>query len=57
MGSTVTRMKYYLLSGVVIPTGQRFVLGIPEGTNSSVETGAFCLKYEVKEEDCSKVIL
>lgn len=33
------------LMGVVTPTGDRHILGIPEGTNSSIETGNYLIIY------------
>lgn len=35
----------FLLMGVVTPTGDRQILGIPEGTNSSIETGSISLPW------------
>ena len=45
-----------LILGVVVPTGHRFVLGIPEGTNSTIETGVFCARFDIKMEECDKVL-
>jgi len=36
-----------LMLGVVVPSGDRMVLGIPEGSNVTVEVGVFCAKYEI----------
>jgi hypothetical protein len=38
-----------LLLGVVVPSGERRILGIPEGVNATVETGVFCAKYNVTD--------
>jgi hypothetical protein len=46
----------YLQMGVVTPTGDREILGIPEGTNSSIETGVFCLRYGIEDQvECEKI--
>lgn len=45
-----------LLLGVVTPTGDRHILGIPEGTNASVETGVFCIRYGLEAEgECERL--
>jgi hypothetical protein len=38
-----------LLLGVVVPSGDRRILGIPEGANATVATGVFCAKYNVTD--------
>jgi hypothetical protein len=46
----------FLQMGVVTPTGDRQILGIPEGTNASIETGVFCLRYGIEDErECDKI--
>lgn len=46
-----------LFMGVVIPTGDRKILSIPEGTNVTVETGVFCAKWGIRESDqCDKLL-
>lgn len=45
-----------LIMGVVVPTGHRQVLAIPEGANATVETGVFCAKFNVTStEDCDAI--
>lgn len=42
--------------GVVVPTGHRRILAIPEGTNATIETGVFCAKYNVSStEECDRI--
>ena len=42
--------------GVVTPTGHRYVLGVPEGENATIETGIFCARYGIDDDDeCNKV--
>lgn len=42
--------------GVVVPTGHRRILAIPEGTNFTIETGVFCAKYNVSStEECDRI--
>jgi hypothetical protein len=54
----VAGVNILLVEGVVTSTGHRYVLGIPEGANATIETGVFCAKYGIKEEEeCEKVIL
>jgi hypothetical protein len=43
------------LVGVVIPTGERKILGIPEGSNATVETGVFCAKNGIETAQCDGV--
>lgn len=35
-----------LLMGVIVSTGDRKILAIPEGSNYTIETGVFCAKYD-----------
>jgi hypothetical protein len=36
----------------------RKVLGIPEGSNATIEVGIFCMKNEIDDEaECEKVTL
>jgi hypothetical protein len=35
-----------LLLGVITPIGERQVLGVPEGSNYTVETGTFCARFD-----------
>jgi hypothetical protein len=52
----VAGVHMLLVEGVVTSTGHRYVLGIPEGANATIETGVFCAKYGIKEEEeCEKV--
>jgi hypothetical protein len=45
-----------LLLGVVVPTGERHILAIPEGSNATIETGVFCAKYNVtKRQSCESI--
>lgn len=41
-----------LMMGVVVPTGHRRVLGVHEGSNVTIETGAFCLRHNVSQSLC-----
>jgi hypothetical protein len=45
-GRIVNPPPLQLLLGVVTPIGDRQILGIPEGTNATVETGVFCAKFD-----------
>lgn len=46
----------FLILGVVTPTGDRHILGIPEGTNASIETGVFCIRYGIEGDgECEKL--
>ena len=45
-----------LIMGVVVPTGHRRILAIPEGTNATVETGVFCARYNISSsEECDRI--
>lgn len=44
-----------LLLGVVSLTGERHVLGIPEGKNASIETGVFCARSGIDQEECDNL--
>ncbi|KAJ1398055.1 hypothetical protein B484DRAFT_438487, partial [Ochromonadaceae sp. CCMP2298] len=35
-----------LLMGAIVANGERKILSIPEGSNSTVETGVFCARYD-----------
>lgn len=37
--------------GVVIPSGERKILGIVEGSNATVETGVFCARCDIENTD------
>ena len=47
----------FLILGVVTPTGDRHILGIPEGTNSSIETGNFFFEFSPSQHILSSLIL
>jgi hypothetical protein len=41
-----------------LKSGVRKVLGIPEGSNATIEVGIFCMKNEIDDEaECEKVTL
>ena len=42
--------------GVIVPSSDRMLLGIPEGSNATVETGVFCMKYAIDMIDCDKLL-
>ena len=44
-----------LMLGVVVPSGERKVLAVPEGSNATVETGAFCLRHNVTLPACEEL--
>jgi hypothetical protein len=46
-----------LMLGVVVPTGHRRILAVPEGANMTLETHVFCAKYGVTREDQCDAIL
>ena len=31
-------------------------MGIPRGSNATVETGVFCMRYDIKDRDCDRLI-
>ena len=43
----VSPVPLLLMLGVVVPTGDRRILGIPEGTNSTLETHVFCAQNSI----------
>ena len=43
----VSPVPLLLMLGVVVPTGDRRILGIPEGTNATLETHVFCAQNSV----------
>lgn len=45
----------YHVAGVVGPTGEYNVLGVEEGANATIETGVFCARTGIKDEECDKV--
>lgn len=50
-GRVVNPVPLNLMLGVIIPaTGERKILGIPEGTNATVETGVFCAQNDNTED-------
>jgi len=46
-----------LLMGVIVPTGDRRILSIPEGSNSTIETNVFCARYDIKNSYSCEAIL
>lgn len=45
-----------LQTGIILKSGERKVLGIPENSNSSIEVGIFCMQNKIDdEEDCEKI--
>jgi len=44
-----------LLLGVVVPHGGRHILGVIEGSNSTIETGVFCERHHIPQEDCERL--
>lgn len=38
-----------LLMGVVVPSGERKILSVPEGADSAVETSVFCAKHDITD--------
>lgn len=45
-----------LMLGVVIPTGDRVILAIPESSNTTVEVNVFCARYNITTTDkCDEV--
>jgi hypothetical protein len=47
-----------LMLGVVVPTGDRRILGIPEGTNSTLETHVFCARNNVtRSQECADLFV
>lgn len=46
-----------LMLGVVVPTGDRRILGIPEGSNTTLETHVFCAKNNItKSDECDMLL-
>ena len=43
----VSPVPLLLMLGVVVPTGDRRILGIPEGTNATLETHVFCAQNSI----------
>lgn len=45
-----------LMLGVVIPTGDRMILAIPENANVTIEVNVFCARYNVSSTDkCEEI--
>jgi len=45
-----------LILGIVVPSGDRRILGITEGANVTVETGVFCAKHNVTSRKACQAI-
>jgi hypothetical protein len=46
-----------LTIGVVVPSGERRILSIPEGSNIAIETNVFCAKHDIRDTDSCDAIL
>jgi hypothetical protein len=45
-----------LMLGVVISTGDRMILGIPENSNTTIEVNVFCARYNITSTDkCDEI--
>jgi hypothetical protein len=46
-----------LMLGIIIPTGDRKMLVVPENTNTTIEVGVFCAKYNITSKiDCENIL-
>ena len=45
-----------LQMGVILPTGERRVLGVAEGANATIETSVFCIQHDILDEETCEAI-